>query len=207
MRFLCLYLVLASFLASGCLSRRADRSSYDDDISDGGNDSDITYIPQDSSISRFNCGNNVLDPGEQCDGPGMFRDTCASLNMGNTGVLVCTLDCRYDTSMCYYDNRPFFDGGRFEGGIQLVDSGNDTHVDDAGDDDGGVDPSEREVVRGGCARSMGATCSSDRDCATGGCGGELCYNPSFGWVTTSCDCSAPTNLSCGCVNGSCTWWR
>jgi hypothetical protein len=47
----------------------------------------------------------------------------------------------------------------------------------------------------------------DADCVRGGCGGELCYNPAVGNGTTNCNCPAPQNLGCGCVNGKCTWWK
>jgi hypothetical protein len=57
-----------------------------------------------------------------------------------------------------------------------------------------------------CARDEGHACETDADCATGGCGGELCYNPGLGDGATTCDCTAPA-ANCGCVDGTCAWWR
>ncbi len=124
------------------------------------------------------CGNNIKEEGEICDGTDLAGVTCSSLNPGQIGTLSCAAHClNFNTSLCYY---PL--------------------------DDAGVDDDIRIPVSGGCARNTGAQCESDRDCVQGGCGGELCYNPAYGQIATTCDCTAPTNLSCGCVNGVCTWW-
>jgi hypothetical protein len=53
-----------------------------------------------------------------------------------------------------------------------------------------------------CARDEGHACETDADCAVGGCGGELCYNPDLGGGGTTCDCTAPA-ANCGCVDGTC----
>ena len=48
-----------------------------------------------------NCGDEFLDPGEQCDGSNLQEQTCASLGHYNTtGTLVCAVDCTYDVSDC-----------------------------------------------------------------------------------------------------------
>ena len=72
---------------------------------------------------------------------------------------------------------------------------------------GGASSTDRTPVSGGCARSTGDACSSDSDCLVGGCGGELCYGAASGEGITTCDCTAPEGLSCGCVDGACTWWQ
>ncbi len=49
------------------------------------------------------CGNNVLDPGEMCDGVNIGVETCASATMNAmpTGTLRCApVTCMFDTSMC-----------------------------------------------------------------------------------------------------------
>jgi hypothetical protein len=79
----------------------------------------------------------------------------------------------------------------------------------AGGSTGTIDGSSTEVrtpFSARCARSSGSACTDDSDCAQGGCGGELCYNPTLGEVATTCDCTAPATASCGCVDGVCTWW-
>ena len=57
---------------------------------------------------------------------------------------------------------------------------------------------------------MGNECTSDADCATGGCSGEVCApKEEAREIVTPCvykpwyDCLSLT--SCGCVNGLCTW--
>ena len=80
-------------------------------------------------------------------------------------------------------------------------------TDDISDeDDSGIDLGSRTAVTSYCARSTGASCTDDSDCKEGGCGGELCYNPDFGVIPTTCDCEAPEELFCGCVNNTCSWW-
>jgi hypothetical protein len=46
------------------------------------------------------CGNNVIDPGEECDGSTFNGATCASLGFTNGGTLACTAQCRFDVSGC-----------------------------------------------------------------------------------------------------------
>lgn len=65
----------------------------------------------------------------------------------------------------------------------------------------------RTPATGQCVRNSGDACSSDADCTAGGCGGELCFNPAVGDGVSTCDCTTPAAVSCGCVNGQCTWWN
>jgi len=47
-----------------------------------------------------NCGNGVIDAGEQCDGADLQGFDCASLGL-NGGTLNCdAMMCTFDTSMC-----------------------------------------------------------------------------------------------------------
>jgi hypothetical protein len=66
--------------------------------------------------------------------------------------------------------------------------------------------SDRETVSGFCVKSRNDSCTSDAECSTGGCGGELCYNPKNGSGISTCECTAPS-YSCGCVNGKCAWYQ
>lgn len=45
------------------------------------------------------CGDNNVDPGEECDLEDLGSKTCADLGFGG-GALLCTLSCTYDTSLC-----------------------------------------------------------------------------------------------------------
>ncbi|MCA9521126.1 MAG: hypothetical protein KC609_09140 [Myxococcales bacterium] len=64
----------------------------------------------------------------------------------------------------------------------------------------------RELASGMCVKNAGDACTKDSDCTNGGCGGELCYNPSLGEGISTCECTTPGGVSCGCVNGTCAWW-
>ena len=66
---------------------------------------------------------------------------------------------------------------------------------------------QRTPATGRCVRSRPDACQTDADCATGGCGGELCYNPATGGGYTTCDCVRPQGPACGCVNNSCAWYN
>jgi cysteine-rich repeat protein len=47
-----------------------------------------------------NCGDGIIQPGEQCDGADLQGFDCASLGLGG-GVLACDpITCTFDTSMC-----------------------------------------------------------------------------------------------------------
>ncbi|MBK8936494.1 MAG: hypothetical protein IPM79_02290 [Polyangiaceae bacterium] len=63
----------------------------------------------------------------------------------------------------------------------------------------------RTPLEGTCVRNEGA-CESDADCTSGGCGGELCFNPALSEGVTTCECTAPAG-GCGCINGQCAWYE
>jgi len=46
------------------------------------------------------CGDNIIDPEEDCDGENNGDQDCYSLDAGTGGELRCTLDCRFDLSNC-----------------------------------------------------------------------------------------------------------
>ncbi|MBU1238331.1 hypothetical protein KKF84_09135 [Myxococcota bacterium] len=59
----------------------------------------------DSSSNNTNnntpqCGNGILEAGEQCDGFGIQPVSCDSLVEGSLGFVYCNLDCTYDTGQC-----------------------------------------------------------------------------------------------------------
>ncbi|HDQ16670.1 MAG TPA: hypothetical protein ENN31_00940 [Candidatus Vogelbacteria bacterium] len=61
------------------------------------------------------CGNNIKEPGEQCDGPDLSGATCQTLGY-YSGTLGCTPACTYDTSLCTSAPPPSSGGG---GGSQV----------------------------------------------------------------------------------------
>jgi hypothetical protein len=204
--------LILSLMMWGCFGTRTSRI----DSSDGGDDGKIDHtgsggrevVARDASgdgSSSGYCGDRIIQywNGEQCDRGNLGGESCRSL-YGEEGELSCTVNCRFNDSMCY-SAPTSLDGGRRDGGSIIRDAGRDViriiDIDDAGEDDG-----ERIAVSGGCVRSTGAVCESDSDCQVGGCGQELCYNPDIGELYTPCDCQSPANLRCGCVNGGCSWW-
>lgn len=51
------------------------------------------------------CGDSVVEGGEECDGAELDGQTCASLGLGFTGgTLACTPECTFDASMCTSGN-------------------------------------------------------------------------------------------------------
>lgn len=48
------------------------------------------------------CGNGIIEPGEECDGPNLDEQTCVTATMGafTAGMLSCTSSCRLDLSGC-----------------------------------------------------------------------------------------------------------
>lgn len=65
------------------------------------------------------------------------------------------------------------------------------------------------AVESFCGTSTLATCSSNSDCASGGCSNQVCAG-SWENITTTCEfrsCYAAENysLSCQCINSKCQW--
>jgi hypothetical protein len=184
-------IVLSLILASGCSETGEQNPSDDSGVDTQTSDSGDGGTNQNKGRVLATCGNNKIDPGELCDGTDLGGATC------QTGTLLCSADCKLiDNSRC----RDIVEAGRPDTGVFVRDAGI-IEFDDSGMDD------TRTLVTGVCARSSGSSCQSDLDCTIGGCGKELCYNPTYGNISTTCDCVAPSHLSCGCVNGKCGWWQ
>ena len=65
-----------------------------------------------------NCGNNVVEAGEQCDGTNLNGIVCSTLLVGTQGVLSCD-SCRFNTSQCTVpQNEPICGNGILEPGEQ-----------------------------------------------------------------------------------------
>lgn len=60
-----------------------------------------TYCDAVSGACKSNCGNGIVDAGEDCDGLS-FREglSCSSTVTNSTGELKCTKDCKLDASNC-----------------------------------------------------------------------------------------------------------
>jgi eight-cysteine-cluster-containing protein len=60
-----------------------------------------------------------------------------------------------------------------------------------------------------CGDSTFASCSSDSDCAAGGCSGQICERKGEGTITTcefrECYSASNYGLSCQCIEDKCQW--
>ncbi len=66
----------------------------------------------------------------------------------------------------------------------------------------------RVPAAGMCIKNSEDFCETDADCNSGGCGGELCFNPALSSGISTCECGPVTTTSgCGCVNNSCNWFN
>jgi hypothetical protein len=100
--------------SSGSTAATGGSEGNTTDVADGGNSATSTTSGVDSSGGGGdtstgpaadtggvgNCGNGVIDAGEQCDGADLQGFDCQSLGL-NGGTLACDpMMCTFDTSMC-----------------------------------------------------------------------------------------------------------
>ncbi len=69
-----------------------------------------------------------------------------------------------------------------------------------------------EATEGFCGSFTYGGCSSDLDCLTGGCSGQVCQSKNEELIITTCewkDCYDDTKygVTCGCVNNKCLWYK
>ena len=86
-----------SEIAEGGISATSTTSGADS--TQGVGDTSSSGGPADTG-NAGNCGNGVIDAGEQCDGADLQGFDCQSLGL-NSGTLACDpMMCTFDTSMC-----------------------------------------------------------------------------------------------------------
>lgn len=71
------------------------------------NDSDCAE--NSACVTAPNCGNGLIDPDEECDGPDLNGASCESLQLG-AGTLTCQ-DCAYNVSSCHPDPLKIYQSG------------------------------------------------------------------------------------------------
>jgi hypothetical protein len=54
--------------------------------------------------TTYECGNNIIEPGEQCDNTNLSGYDCTNFNF-DSGILICS-NCSFDTSGCYNETVP-----------------------------------------------------------------------------------------------------
>jgi hypothetical protein len=69
---------------------------------DGFSDWEELYVYKSDPLQPPICGNNILEPGEQCDGDKfpLAQDTCQELGFPYGGILTCKNDCTFNTDAC-----------------------------------------------------------------------------------------------------------
>ncbi|MEM4245432.1 MAG: hypothetical protein QXR60_04490, partial [Candidatus Nanoarchaeia archaeon] len=137
------------------------------------------------------CGDNVIDPGESCDGSQWGSiENCKDLGFSG-GTLSCTLNCNFNTSNCI-DSVGFCGDGVRNVGEECdgFDWGPIDSCSDLGFSGGVLDCSSNcKFDTSGCYDVPG--CDSDDDCPSGAvCGGD-----------GKCGCPDGTDL---CADGSCS---
>lgn len=93
--------------SSGGATGNATEAATDTGMAENGNSATSTTGTVDgtgpattSATAGGDCGNGVIDAGEQCDGADLQGFDCASLGLQG-GTLACDpLMCTFDTSMC-----------------------------------------------------------------------------------------------------------
>jgi len=148
-----------------------------------------------------NCGDNIIDAGEQCDGQNWgVINGCVDFGFG-AGVLSCDSECQFDTNACSFITGTGTCGDRFIGSGELCDGSNWGTVSGCSDFDAFT------------AGSLGCdtSCDFDTSACTGGMGsacgdgvldaGESCDGTNLGGVN-SCTDLGFADGAIGC-DGSC----
>lgn len=78
------------------VTTQADTQALDDTVEPSSTGS----ATDDTTGSPGSCGNDLLEPGEQCDGEALGGSTCLNL-FGYGGTLACAEQCTYDLGQCY----------------------------------------------------------------------------------------------------------
>ncbi len=89
--------------------------------SEGGSSSGSSSEGGSSSTTGDSCGNDGVDPGEDCDGRDLAGNDCAGLGFVD-GTLACNPDCTFDTSGCSSCGDDVADPGEDCDGMDLAGS-------------------------------------------------------------------------------------
>ncbi len=141
----------------GTLACKADCSGFDV--------SGCTMVPL--------CGNNVIDPGEACDGTNLNHESCQSLGFDG-GTLACMADCSdFDTSGCFNVPAEWRCNPAFYGSGDGCDCGC-----------GAWDPDCGDETAASCD-----WCNALGSCGTGACPSNI--KPTENWT-----CTVPAGWTC-----------
>jgi hypothetical protein len=171
-----------------------------------GSTTDTTATTSDTTGPPPTCGNNVLEAGEECDLTQLDGQDCLSLG-NDSGVLLCNLDCTYNTSGCGVCGNDVIDEAEACDGVDVakedcVTQGFVGGVLSCVPDCSALDTSMCSVV---------ATCGNDlieipEECDGVELNGEDCVSLGFaGGGTLACvaDCSGYDITACMGMGGDC----
>ncbi len=173
-------------------------------------------------IAGIPCGPNEIcvdDPADSCD-PNNGGADCGGVCVAkpSCGQVMCALACpagfKKAANGCPIceceaaDSCSGFCGGKSGDGSCFCDKDCLKFGDCCGDYQA-MCTEARTPASGQCIKNSNDTCTTDADCVSGGCGGELCFNPAGGTGFSSCECAGPGAgaAGCGCVQGKCSWFQ
>jgi len=106
------YVLVLAMVVSACennTNQEICNDNIDNDL-DGQIDCNDSDCAENSAcVTAPNCGNGLIDPDEECDGPDLNGQSCEGLGLG-TGTLTCQ-DCAYNVSSCHPDPLKIYQSG------------------------------------------------------------------------------------------------
>ena len=180
-----------------------------DNDGDGNTDMDDAGCSSPSDDDETNCGDNVAEGGETCDGTDLGGETCSSQGHDG-GDLACNAQCDgFDTSSCWDDSCSDTDGGFYA--FTFGTTSGDYEGSPYSNDDYCVDSSNvmEYYCSGDYSQSTQSYCGTDYYSNTTYCiGDDVYWNfTDFFCSSGACDSTITPELKeeCdyGCTNGEC----
>ncbi|NUO50901.1 MAG: hypothetical protein HOV80_18770 [Polyangiaceae bacterium] len=159
---------------------------------------DCTYDTTEC-IAPPDCGNGMIDAGEQCDGALLNGGTCQTQGFAS-GTITCGSGCQYNTGQCYtcgngqIENAEECDGTNF-GGMTCLSLGHD----------GGLLSCAANCLsinQNACSDCGDNVIESPEVCDGAALGGQTCQSQGFSGGTLTCNAACSAFNTAGCT--SCT---
>lgn len=141
------------------------------------------------------CGNEEIEPGEECDGSDLGAESCVSLGFVS-GTLACTPACTFDTSACSNCGNGVADAGEDCDGADL---GGQT-CEDLGFASGSLSCSGACTYdTSACSNCGNGTIETGEACDGANLAGQTCQSQGFSGGTLACDVDCTSFDTTGCV--------